>query len=66
MTAKLTCRCGIDTHAHVVPENFPRYLGSAVPADWPSMAPAQACHRSVMISDKAPAACQYTALPQFS
>lgn len=47
------CRdCGIDVHAHVVPENFPRYLGAAVPADWPSMAPAQACHRSVMISGK--------------
>jgi aminocarboxymuconate-semialdehyde decarboxylase len=46
------CICGIDAHAHVVPENFPRYLGSAVPADWPSMAPAQSCHRSVMISGK--------------
>ena len=44
--------CGIDTHAHVVPENFPRYMGSAVPADWPSMAPAQACHRSVVIASK--------------
>ncbi len=52
MTLKLTCRCGIDVHAHVVPENFPRYLGSAVPADWPSMAPAQDCHRGVMISGK--------------
>ncbi len=46
-------RCGcIDVHAHVIPENFPRYLGSVVPADWPSMAPAQACHRSVMIGGK--------------
>jgi aminocarboxymuconate-semialdehyde decarboxylase len=36
----------------VVPENFPRYMGSAVPADWPSMAPAHACHRSVMIAGK--------------
>jgi aminocarboxymuconate-semialdehyde decarboxylase len=52
MTAEFTCRCGIDAHAHVVPENFPRYMGSTVPADWPSMAPAQACHRSVMISGK--------------
>lgn len=49
---KLSCRCGVDTHAHVIPENFPRYLGAAIPADWPSMAPAQACHRSVMISGK--------------
>lgn len=52
MTARLQCRCGIDTHAHVVPHDFPRYLGSSVPADWPSMAPAQACHRSVMIAGK--------------
>ncbi|MES2941256.1 MAG: amidohydrolase family protein [Pseudomonadota bacterium] len=49
---KLSCRCGVDTHAHVIPENFPAYLGAAIPADWPSMAPAQACHRSVMISGK--------------
>lgn len=48
-----TCRaCGIDAHAHVVPEHFPRYLGAKVPADWPSMAAAHACHRNVMISDK--------------
>ncbi|WP_036593785.1 amidohydrolase family protein [Ottowia thiooxydans] len=46
------CNCGIDTHAHVVPENFPAYIGAEVPADWPSMAAAQACHRSVMISGK--------------
>ena len=48
----MRCSCGIDTHAHVVPENFPAYLGAKAPADWPSMAPAQACHRSVMISGK--------------
>jgi aminocarboxymuconate-semialdehyde decarboxylase len=52
MTATLKCLCGIDAHAHVIPENFPRYLGSAVPADWPSMAAAQDCHRNVMISGK--------------
>ena len=46
------CGCGIDVHAHVVPENFPAYIGSKVPADWPSMAPAQACHRHVMIAGK--------------
>jgi aminocarboxymuconate-semialdehyde decarboxylase len=46
------CGCGIDVHSHVVPEHFPRYLGSAVPADWPSTEPAHACHRSVMISGK--------------
>ena len=47
-----SCPCGVDTHAHVVPEHFPRYMGSAVPAEWPSMAPAHACHRSVMIAGK--------------
>jgi aminocarboxymuconate-semialdehyde decarboxylase len=52
MPSLLKCRCGIDTHAHVIPENFPSYLGSSIPADWPSMVPAQACHRSVMISGK--------------
>ena len=46
------CCCGIDAHAHVVPEHFPRYLGSSVPADWPSMEAAHACHRNVMISGK--------------
>jgi aminocarboxymuconate-semialdehyde decarboxylase len=49
---KLKCRCGIDAHAHVVPENFPSYLGSTIPSDWPSMAPAHECHRNVMISGK--------------
>jgi aminocarboxymuconate-semialdehyde decarboxylase len=46
------CACGIDVHAHVIPHDFPRYLGHAVPADWPSMAAAHACHRHVMISGK--------------
>jgi aminocarboxymuconate-semialdehyde decarboxylase len=46
------CPCGIDVHAHVVPETFPRYMGSAVPADWPSMEAAHACHRNVMIAGK--------------
>ncbi|WP_373988216.1 amidohydrolase family protein [Duganella sp. BuS-21] len=47
-----SCTCGIDIHSHVVPEHFPAYLGSAAPADWPSMAPAYACHRHVVISGK--------------
>ena len=46
------CSCGIDTHAHVSPAEFPRYMGSSVPVDWPSMAQAHACHRHVMISGK--------------
>jgi aminocarboxymuconate-semialdehyde decarboxylase len=52
MPSFLKCRCAVDTHAHIIPENFPSYLGSNIPADWPSMVPAQACHRSVMISGK--------------
>ncbi|SDH35992.1 amidohydrolase family protein [Variovorax sp. OV700] len=46
------CTCGIDVHAHVVPEHFPNYIGARLPAEWPSMAPAHACHRHVMISGK--------------
>ena len=49
----MRCACGgVDVHSHVVPENFPTYIGRTVPTDWPSMAPAQACHRSVMIAGK--------------
>ncbi|MBI5619258.1 MAG: amidohydrolase [Gammaproteobacteria bacterium] len=40
----------IDVHTHVVPEHLPRYAGAAVPARWPAMAPAHACHRHVMIA----------------
>jgi aminocarboxymuconate-semialdehyde decarboxylase len=40
----------IDVHTHVVPESFPAYLGKHLNAPWPSMAPAQACHRHVMVS----------------
>lgn len=47
------CACGVDVHAHVIPGEFPAYLGGATPAGWPSMAPAQDCfHRSVMIDGK--------------
>jgi aminocarboxymuconate-semialdehyde decarboxylase len=42
----------VDVHAHVIPENFPAYLKSPVPPDWPSMADAQPCHRHVMINGK--------------
>ena len=51
-TCPSTSPCGIDTHAHVVPENFPHYIGSKLPAEWPSMQAAHACHRSVMIAGK--------------
>lgn len=46
------CACGIDVHAHVVPHDLPAYLGNALPAGWPSMAPAHACHRHVMVAGK--------------
>ena len=42
----------IDCHTHVVPENFPAYLGTHANVPWPSMAPAHACHRHVIISGK--------------
>ena len=42
----------IDVHTHVVPREFPRYLGTAVDVPWPSMVPAHACHRHVMVSGK--------------
>ena len=42
----------IDIHTHIVPENFPAYAGKGRDVPWPSMAPAQACHRHVMISGK--------------
>ena len=43
---------GIDVHSHVVPERFPACLGTHVPAEWPQMAPAHACHAHVMIAGK--------------
>jgi aminocarboxymuconate-semialdehyde decarboxylase len=42
----------IDIHTHIVPENFPPYAGNGKDVPWPSMAPAHACHRHVMISGK--------------
>jgi aminocarboxymuconate-semialdehyde decarboxylase len=47
----MRCAC-IDIHTHVVPEHFPAYAGRSANAAWPSMAPAQACHRHVMLSGK--------------
>jgi aminocarboxymuconate-semialdehyde decarboxylase len=48
----LGCSCGLDVHSHIVPQDFPAYLGSKAPAQWPSMVPAHECHRSVMIAGK--------------
>src|SRR6185436_11350314 len=42
----------IDIHTHTVPENFPAYAGKGRDVPWPSMVPAHACHRHVMISGK--------------
>lgn len=44
--------CGIDVHAHVIPKDFPAYIGRKLPNQWPSMAPAHECHRHVMIDGK--------------
>lgn len=48
----MPCNCGVDVHAHVIPGEFPKYLGGATPSGWPSMAPADDCHRHVMIDGK--------------
>jgi aminocarboxymuconate-semialdehyde decarboxylase len=54
--SRASCTCGIDVHAHVVPEHLPSYLGSNMPADWPSTSAAPAvnglCHRHIMISGR--------------
>ncbi len=42
----------IDVHTHVVPENFPAYVGTGKDVPWPSMAPAHACHAHVVIKGK--------------
>ena len=54
--ALLHCACGIDVHAHVVPEAFPAYLGRSRQLPWPSTAPAPdaggLCHRHVLVGGK--------------
>ena len=42
----------IDIHTHVVPGEFPRYLGKRPNVPWPSMAPAEPCHCHVIIQGK--------------
>jgi aminocarboxymuconate-semialdehyde decarboxylase len=49
------CSCakgGVDIHAHVVPASLPASVAGRVPAGWPSMEPAHACHHHVMIDGK--------------
>lgn len=48
----MSCACGIDVHAHVVPARFPSSLSLPEPAGWPSTVVADACHRHVMIDGK--------------
>jgi aminocarboxymuconate-semialdehyde decarboxylase len=50
MNVRLSCRCGIDTHTHVVPGAFPAYAGRLANVRWPSMVDAQPCHRHVMLA----------------
>ena len=47
----LNCGC-IDIHTHVVPHDFPAYIGRHPDAPWPSMRDAKPCHRHVVISSK--------------
>jgi len=46
----------IDIHAHVVPSDFPKWMGKHLPAGWPSMVDAEAkcgcCHKHVMIDNQ--------------
>jgi aminocarboxymuconate-semialdehyde decarboxylase len=44
------CPCGaVDVHTHIVPATFPSYRGSRSGVRWPSMIPAQSCHRHLML-----------------
>ena len=45
------CGC-VDIHTHVVPHEFPRYMGRHPGARWPGMADARPCHRHVMLDGK--------------
>jgi aminocarboxymuconate-semialdehyde decarboxylase len=52
-TARQSFHCGcIDIHTHVVPHEFPAYVGRYPDAPWPSMREAKPCHRHVVISSK--------------
>lgn len=48
---RYACGC-IDIHTHVVPQNFPKYMGRHPDARWPSTAPAKPCHQHVMLAGK--------------
>jgi len=42
----------IDIHTHVVPFDFPPYLGSNPNVRWPSMVAVDSCHRNILFSGK--------------
>ena len=42
----------IDIHTHIVPADFPPYLGKHDGTRWPQMAPVDCSHRNVMIGGK--------------
>ncbi|MGV8939262.1 MAG: amidohydrolase family protein [Allorhizobium sp.] len=44
--------CAVDVHAHVVPHDFPSYLRGPMPSSWPSMVPADGCHRTMIVNGK--------------
>lgn len=50
------CACGIDVHAHIVPESFPPYLGRSLGVPWPNTTSAPPingqCHRHVLVGGK--------------
>jgi aminocarboxymuconate-semialdehyde decarboxylase len=48
---RATERRAIDVHTHVVPESLPQYFGAKAPSLWPSIVPARACHRHLMIDN---------------
>ncbi|WP_439590266.1 amidohydrolase family protein [Hydrogenophaga sp.] len=45
---RFSCGC-VDIHTHVVPQQFPKYMGRHPDARWPVMAPAKPCHQHVML-----------------
>ncbi|PHQ69386.1 MAG: aminocarboxymuconate-semialdehyde decarboxylase [Sneathiella sp.] len=46
-------RCGaIDVHTHIVPAEFPSYVGRHPDVAWPSMQHTKPCHANVMIAGK--------------
>jgi len=46
----------IDIHTHVVPFDFPPYLGSNPNVRWPSMAAVDSCHAIFFFLEKIPRA----------